>query len=470
MKWRLIAAFMAITLLVVLVQDIPLGNYLVRVERARLVTSLERDAFLLAGRSEDALEVGGAVTDAAVVADAKHYRDTSGARVVIVNAAGTAVVTSDDDQSTTGESYVSRPEIRAALSGEITSGQRHSVTLGMDLLYVTVPILSGGNVLGAVRLTYPAAVVMDEVNRQLRVLWIVAGTTVLLAGLVAFLMATTVTRRLQRLKRTTELLAEGDLGARTEENEGAPEIRALSRSFNRMAGRLETLLTQQKAFASDASHQLRTPLTALRLRLESASELVDSDRDAARNGIAAAQEEALRLQRIIEGLLLLSRTEGPGATAVETDLAGVARGRVEQWEPLAEESGVRITLESPPAAPVLAVAGAVEQIIDNFIDNALAVSESGSTILVTVETRTNTVELHVIDEGPGLSPEDCTRAFGRFWRARNDSAGSGLGLAIVDQLAQASGAVATLAPRATRTPGVGRGLDACVRFKAADSQ
>jgi signal transduction histidine kinase len=474
MRWRLISAFMVITLLVVLVQDIPLGNYLVRVERDRLTTSLERDAFLLGGRARQLLEAGTGAP--AGVADAvRKYGQASGARVVIVNPAGTAVATSDDDQSATGSSYVSRPEIAAALSGQITSGQRHSDTLGFDLVYVTVPVLSGEKITGAVRLTYPASEVTDRVSGQLTVLWTVAATTVLLAGLLAYLMAGAVTRRIKRLQKATERLAEGDLSARTEEDEGAPELRALAGSFNRMADRLEHLLQQQKGFASDASHQLRTPLTGLRLRLENAVDSLGSDPEKARVMVADSLEETYRLQRIIDGLLLLSRADSREVARVNVDLSAVAWNRLEQWEALAEETGVRITLDALPEANVTAMRGAAEQIIDNLIDNALAVAPPGSLIRLVVSHPENDgmVEFHVIDEGPGLSAEDSQRAFNRFWRGPGSSEGTGLGLAIVQQLAEASGAVASLAPRpagANTAPdlsGKVTGLDACVTFRVA---
>ena len=136
------AALMGIALLVLLVQDIPLSNYLRQVETDRLVTSLERDAFVLAGRSEETLETppasadaaGSAAAAAALTTAARGYRDSGGARVVIVNAGGVAVVTSDDDQSIVGDSYASRPEIMGALGGQITSGHRYSDTLKIDLL------------------------------------------------------------------------------------------------------------------------------------------------------------------------------------------------------------------------------------------------------------------------------------------------------------------------------------------------
>ncbi len=462
MRWRLISAFMVITLLVVLVQDIPLGNYLVRVERDRLTTSLERDAFLLGGRARQLLE-SGTGTSAGVAEAVRAYGQASGARVVIVNTAGTAVATSDDDQSATGSSYLSRPEIAEALTGQINAGQRYSETLGLDLLYVTVPVLSGEKITGAVRLTYPAFEVTDRVSGQLTVLWTVAGTTVLLAGLLAYLMAGAVTRRIKRLQKATEILADGDLSARTQDDEGAPELRALARSFNRMADRLEHLVQQQKGFASDASHQLRTPLTGLRLRLENAVESIGSDPEKARVMVADSLEETYRLQRIIDGLLLLSRADSRDVALVRVDLGAVAARRVEQWEALAEETGVRIALHALPGTHITAMPGAAEQIIDNLIDNALAVAPPESLLRLEVARPDNDgrVELHVIDEGPGLSADDCQRAFNRFWRGQGSSDGSGLGLAIVRQLAEASGAAASLTPR-----DVG-GLDACVQFRAA---
>ncbi|MCX2933883.1 ATP-binding protein [Mycobacterium sp. CVI_P3] len=461
------AAFAAVTLVVVVVQDIPLGNYLQRVERDRIVTALERDAFLLAGRVEDTLEAATA-PNPQVAADVHRYRQSSGARVVIVNSAGVAILTSDDDQSATGSSYRSRPEIATALSGEIATGQRHSVSLDTDLLYVAVPVVSGDRVIGAVRLTYPTQVVTDEVRGHLAMLWLVAGITVLLAGALAYVMASTVTRRLRQLRSTTELLAEGRLDTRTPLAGGAPEIRSLERSVNRMADRLEDLLRQQRAFAADASHQLRTPLTALRLRLDSAAELFDTDPDAARDTLVSAQEEAIRLQRIIDGLLMLSRTQA-GIAPEEVDLAELARARADQWQPLADESDVRIAVAAPPTAPALAVPGAAEQIIDNLIDNALAVSPPGSTIEVAVAPALDAdfVDVHVRDEGPGMSAEDCVRAFDRFWRGSSDTGGSGLGLAIVARLARVSGATAELIPRSLTGA---RGLDAHVRFSGAEER
>lgn len=461
MKWRFTAVLMIVALIVVLVQDIPLSAQLRVVEQDRIITSLERDAFVLAGRSEASLESGTAADHTAIMDLARQYRAAGGARVVIVDSTGIALVTSDDDSAAVGSSYLSRPEIATALTGHVTTGQRYSKTLAEELLYVSVPVFGGAKVQGAVRLTYPAQLVIDSLNRRLFTVWLVALTTVLIAGVVGLLLSTSITRSLRRLKETTEHLAEGRLHVRADDRTGAPELRSLSRSFNTMAERLDAILAQQRTFASNASHQLRTPLTALRLRLESARDLIDSDPQGAADRLLTAEAEADRLGDIIEGLLLLSRTESSSAPVGAVDLAEIARDRVEHWQALAQETGITISYAGAASVRVLAVPTAVEQIIDNYIDNALAVSERGGSIVVQTSTGHGHSSIDVLDEGPGMSPEQTEQAFERFWRGSSDGAGNGLGLAIVAQLASASGATVRLENRSEG------GLDASARFANA---
>ena len=148
--------------------------------------------------------------------------------------------------------------------GEPVSGERHSDTLDTDLVYVAVPVLAGDDVIGTVRITYPAAVISDRVDDRVRSLTVVAVITVAMAALVALVVSGTVTRPLRSLRRATERLAGGDLSARAETTGGPREVRDLATAFNRMSERTQQLVDEQRAFAGDASHQLRTPLTALR--------------------------------------------------------------------------------------------------------------------------------------------------------------------------------------------------------------
>ncbi|KQX06925.1 MULTISPECIES: HAMP domain-containing sensor histidine kinase [unclassified Leifsonia] len=456
------AALVAVVLLALVIQDIPLASYLREAEEQRLTTSLERDAFLLAGRSQAALTGSGDQDLDAVRSMAEQYSTTSGARLVIVDRNGIAVATSDEGDADVGVSYASRAEFASALSGTPASGERFSETLGGELLYAAVPVLSGTGTVGAVRVTYDDRAISAAVNSKVRALVAVGLTTALLAALIGLLLSGSITRRLRILRSATERFAAGDRTARADETSGASELRSLGASFNSMAERIDGLIDQQQAFAGDASHQLRSPLTALRLRLERARELAVSDPSAAVERIEAAEAEVDRLDSLIEGLLVLSRADAVTQRS-RVDLSNAAAERVASWAALAQESDSRVVLDSPDTAPVVAVATAAEQIIDNLIDNALRAGGPGTTVTVAVMASPERTELHVSDDGPGLTDEQRARAFDRFWRGRNDDQGTGLGLAIVAQLARASGATIELLPVESG------GIEAVVRFLTADA-
>jgi len=451
-RTRLIAVLVGVVVLVLAVQDIPLASYLRSVERDRLVTRLERDAFVLAGRVEEVLEFGGTGNTDRLESLVERYETTEDVRVVVIDVAGAAVLGPSFD---VGEDFTNRPEILDALAGRPVTGERVSTTLGTDLFYVAVPVISGNTTVGAVRITAPASTISGAVNSRLAGLGAVVLISVVIAVIAAFALAGAITRPITRLTATTRRLAAGDLSDRADEDSGPPEVRSLARSFNTMVGRLEQMVDRQRGFAGTASHQLRTPLTALRLRLESAAV---ADEQQLGDHLEAALAETDRLGRIIEGLLVLSRAEGADVTLERSDARAVIRERCEHWEPLADEHEVRLVVAIDDAPmPVLVVPTALEQIIDNYIDNALDVAPRGSTITVGAEPVDDGVEIRVRDEGPGLSAEERAEAFGRFWRAEGaNPGGTGLGLAIVRQLAESSGG------RAELRHGPDGGIDAVV--------
>ena len=459
MKWRLLAAFAGLITVILLAQDLPLVGYLRKIEFERVIAGLERDAFLIAGNAEDVLgneQPDTTVDDLQSKVDA--YVAAEGGRVVVVDVNG-ALVVSSDPKDERGSQFVSdlRPELRDALSGEVSTGQRNSNTLGGSLVYVAVPVLSGPTPVGAVRITYPAQVIDDRTAEKTRGLILVGIISLIGAAFAAFLISSSFTSPIRRLQRTTERIAEGDMSQRAVE-QGPPEIKSLARSFNSMTERMEGLLEQQKAFAGDASHQLRTPLTALRLQLERAAEMVDTDPEGARERVEAATEETERLQRLVEGLLMIARSEGSKPVTEVVDVSQLVADRFEVWEPFAGERGVTLVTNAPPGLLAMAVPSALEQIVDNYVDNALGVANEGDTISIVAQAYAGTVGVHVIDEGPGMKPEHLEHAFDRFWRAPDaPHGGSGIGLAVVQHLAELSGGHAVLRNRTDRS-----GLDACV--------
>ncbi len=458
MTRRLIFSYLSITAFVLLILEIPLGVTFARSERDRLEAAIERDARVLATFAEDILE---GRPGADLQGRIEEYEEETGARVVIVDDAGVSIA--DSENPGTPRQFLSptRPEFELAIrEGLVTTGSRYSETLGQRILYVAVPVTSGGSVFGAVRITFPAGDLESRIRRNTLSLGLLAAVVMLSTAGVGALLARSVTRPMRSLEVAVAAIAGGDLAARAPVDAGPTEVRTLARQFNDMATRLEELMRAQRAFVADASHELRTPLTALRLRIEN---LASADPVEMRRDVEMATEEIGRLARLVEGLLALARTEGDRPERVAVDIAQEAAERVEAWQALAEEQGVDLTVESDGAARGLVVPGAIAQVLDNLLANALEVAPGGSTVTVRTSRANGRVEVHVIDEGPGLSDEERSRAFDRFWRAAGAAPGqgSGLGLAIVAQLAAACGGTAQIGP------GPGSGCDASVSIPAA---
>ena len=233
-------------------------------------------------------------------------------------------------------------------------------------------------------------------------------------------------------------------------------MRAVARAFNETAAKLEALLHAQDEFVADASHQLRSPLAALRLRLE------NLERDVApagRAGLEGAASEVERLSLLVDGLLALARADRAPSAAVRIDLAPLVHERLLAWAAYAEEHEVELRERLEPVA-ALGTAGRLEQVLDNLLANALEVAPPGSAVTVSATTTASLAELRVRDEGPGLSDEERARAFDRFWRAGAHS-GTGLGLSIVRRLVEADGGSAEL--RAAP----GGGIEAVVQLPRA---
>lgn len=448
MRNRLVAALVGVAVVILLVFGIPLTSFVAKVERERLVTAMERDAFILAGHAKETLNT----TSGSVLPSLQPYLHehsaAKGTRALVTNAFG-LIVASNDVTLTVGADFSNRPEVAEALTGVPSVGERASRTLGQPLVFVAVPVLLGDDVLGVVRLSNPKSLIDRAVRDRIFGTAVAGFFTIIAAAILAIPFALGIARPITRLTRRTEKLADGDFSVRADTSSGPPEVRELSRSFNVMAGRLGLMVENQRHFAGAVSHQLRTPLTALRLRLEQAQDSLGESSPDVADAIEASRAETDRLQEMVEQLLALARIEGGTAATSTVDAGEIARSRIEMWEPLAGERGITFSLNTPAHALCASMDGALEQIIDNYIDNALGVAPDGSTIALVISRQAAQVNVDVIDEGPGLSDEQRGLAFERFWRGKHteNAPGTGLGLAIVRQLAVASGGTAELKPR-----------------------
>ncbi len=435
MTRRLLFSYLTVTLFTLLVLEIPLGVLVSSLQRERLASDLQRDAMVLATLYEDALDNRQPYSPE----PATRYAQATGGRVVVVDVEGRSIV---DTAGPTNRDFSTRPEIQRALAGvNERPDTRYSDTLGREILFAAVPVASGGVVHGAVRITFDP----EEVNELVRGYWwglLGIGLVVMTAvAAVGWIIARSVARPLTEMGEAARAAGSGDLSVRIDADEAPDEVRELAAAFNTMSGRLESLIERQRSFVADASHELRTPLTALRLRLENLEESVDEH---ARPDLTAALAESGRLADLVEQLLTIARTEAGSKPVHQVDLASVVLERCELWTAVAEEHGVRLVAEVSGEVPVQSVAGGVEQIVDNLVSNALAVTPQGRSVVVSISSDDSQGTLRVRDEGPGMKAEDRARAFDRFWRGDHSKPGSGLGLAIVRDLAESSGGSAAL--------------------------
>jgi two-component system, OmpR family, sensor kinase len=435
--WQL-AAFAYVLVLMLVALEVPLAlNLSKRVDaevKAEAAGQAQLVAASAAGRLDERAQVAQVVRTAA---------NAVGGRVIVVDAAGRLVADSAGPGLSTA-SYASRPEIRAALAGTTSQGTRHSASLGQDLLFTATPIVQRGQREGAVRITQSLGAVRSEVRRDILALVGLGVAALVLGLLVAWLLAGFLSRPLRGLTSAARRVEGGDLDARAEEA-GAREHREVAHAFNDMTARLGQSMAAQRDFVANAAHQLRTPLTGLRLRLEAAG--LKADDDALRRDLEAGEREAERLARTVTDLLTLAR-EGQRPTAVAPlDLAAAGEAALERWISVAEERDVELALRDRGAgAPVDASGEDVAVILDNLIENAIEHTAPRSTVVVELGAG----EIAVSDSGPGLEPGEEERVFERFFRGSSRAErprGSGLGLTIVRVLARRWGGDATIANR-----------------------
>jgi signal transduction histidine kinase len=450
---RLVVTYLLLLCMVLLALEIPLAMTVASRETDRAVADRLADATRFASLAAPAVRSGDL---AALNDELRRYQELYGIGTLLV----------DQDQRVLSvfgtASATPAVAVRGALAGRQVSSPATLWPWEREPLTVAVPISDGGAVLGVVLTVSPT----DRSRRDVLVVWLVltlVGVLTVAACLTtADRLASWVLRPVTRLDAAAHEIAGGDSGARVQPGLGPPELRRLSASFNEMADAVAEAMERQRSFVAHASHQLRNPLTVLRLRIEDLGSRFDDEELRADREFAL--EETDRLADVLDGLLALARAERGRHRVEVADASALTAGRVKAWQPLAERRGVELAAELP-AEPVPArlVATALDQALDALIDNALKFTPAGGRVAVRLRSAEDgDAEVTVRDTGPGMTEEQCRQATERFWRAPDaqNVDGAGLGLSIVNVLVEASGGRFTLAPAETG------GLAATIRFRA----
>ncbi|GGQ82240.1 sensor histidine kinase [Couchioplanes azureus] len=453
MTRRLLLTYLTFALLILIALEVPLGYVYHRSETQHAFGQLEHDAEVLAAFVDTALRSG---QREQIDLLAHESAQRLGGDVDVVDIRGHLLASTHPDEHPAG-SLATAPDIRTVLQGQGQISTRVAESGGVGIMSVAAPINPGMAAQGAVRVTVPKGPLTSRIE-QFWLLLAGVGVAVLAAvALIALALARWISKPVRALELATRRLPDGALPPPA--TTGPPELRRLAATLRATAARMHSLLESQRSFVGHASHQLKTPLAALRLRLENLESDIpgNSHRD-----VQAAITETDRLAHMVETLLAMARSEQSSLSREPVVLADAVAERIYLWSPLAAEKKVRLAAAGPETTQVTAVAGAVEQIIDNLVSNALRVAPPDSTIEISWRPGPDgMVELHVVDAGPGLPAEQRERALDPFWRAPDAAKdGTGLGLSLVRKLATAGGGDVAL------HPADGTGIDAVVTFPA----
>ncbi|TWP49119.1 HAMP domain-containing histidine kinase [Lentzea tibetensis] len=431
MRSRLLGVVLALIVLVLVGLGVPLGRGVAAAEQQEMfldrLTDTSRFASL-AGRPliDDKPQL--------LRAELERYDEVYGVGVAVVGRErpDRPLVTSRAGLPFTGAEAQDR--VNEALAGRLPTAPKLFMPWNTAEVVLAEPVLVDGEVRGAVVTFSPT----DKTRLEILGWWALLLAASLLVLAMAVLLALPVVRwtlrPVQALDEATGKLLAAVVSGRpvppVDADHGPPELRQLSRSFDQMAVNVADTLAAQRAFVADASHQLRNPLTALKLRLSNLEGHVDADAEVHQ---LEALSETDRLNRILDELLAMARAESSSVDPVPVDVDRSVAARLSAWQAAAAAKDVHLVLDGQPGGMALAPPRGVETVLDALLDNALKFTQEGTLVVVDVRRADGRVRLSVTDHGPGLQPEELDRATNRFWRspAHQNVPGSGLGLSIV---------------------------------------
>ncbi|GAA1923471.1 HAMP domain-containing sensor histidine kinase [Streptomyces sodiiphilus] len=444
MRARLLILLMVLFAGVLLALGIPLATSLAASEQQRVVVDRIDDTVRFASLAQFA--AGATPPDAVpgplatLQEELDRYHDLYSIRAGVFHRDGQAMAAAPagwrparSAGTETGDAF------GEALAGRRSSGPGQVWPWERDRrLVVASPVIRDGDVIAVVITDSPTGPLRSRIVHgwlpiaagELAAMLLAAGAAVLLTGWVL--------RPVRVLDKATHDIATGKLASRVAPAGGPPELQRLARSFNEMADHVEDVLSQQRAFVADASHQLRNPLAALLLRID----LLGLELPEGNAEFASVRAEGKRLARVLDDLLDLALAEHSPADLRLTDVAALAAERVAAWQPVADRADVRLDRTGATAATGWVDPIALSSALDAVVDNAVKFTPSGGHVTVTVTTAGEVVTVKVADTGPGLGDDELERVGDRFWRSsrHQNVSGSGLGLSIAGALLATGGA------------------------------
>ena len=353
--------------------------------------------------------------------------ETGLSRILVTDSAGKVLYDTRETNDALGEYSFYTEIVQALLGNDVFSSSYRD---GAFRSRAASPVLYQNQIIGAVYAyeydTEQAALLEGLQGNLLRLSAGIAVVVLCLSGL----LSRALTRKIGQLLTAIREVREGAYSHRAEVP-GRDEIAQLAQEFNSLTDRLQTTENARRRFVSDASHELKTPLAAIRLLTDSILQTENIDRETAREFVTDIGQEAERLSRITEDLLRLTRLDSNVLERpVVVDALPVLEQVMRMMSLVAQEKGTELTYRAEGTCTMLATRDEIHQIIYNLTDNAVKYTPPGSTVQVSLFREGDQVVLTVEDNGAGIPEEDLPRIFERFYRvdkARSRAAG-GTGL------------------------------------------
>ena len=388
------------------------------------------------------------LTEENVTAAMAVVEETGISRILVTDAFGKVLYDTRETGSAVGE-YAVYTEIVQALLGNDTFTCNYKD--GAFRSRASSPVLYQNQVIGAVyayEFDRSQGALLDGLQGNLLRLSALIGVVVLVLSMI---LSKALTRKIGQLLTAIRRVREGAYSHRAEIR-GRDEIAQIGQEFNSLTDRLQTTENARRRFVSDASHELKTPLAAIRLLSDSILQAENIDLATAREFVADIGAEAERLSRITEDLLRLTRLDsGVLEPPVVVDVGPVLEQTMRMMSLVAQEKGVELTRDAAEGCTVTGTKDEIYQVIYNLTDNAVKYSAVGGAVHVSLRREGGQVVLAVEDNGAGIPEEDLPRIFERFYRvdkARSRAAGgTGLGLSIVNDTVKRRGGTVAAANR-----------------------
>ena len=318
--------------------------------------------------------------------------------------------------------------------------------------YCAASLTLSGNTLGALLYVSPVQALVDSLNAVRRQLWTVFLIVAIAAAIAAALFSRVITRPIIALTRTIRKMGKGDLSARVQVR-ASGEMRDLADSYNAMAEEIEHFDQSRSQFVSNASHELKTPLTTMKILLENLIYQPDMPAELRGEFMQDMNHEIDRLTNVVTDLLTLTQTDShQSPLQIErVDLSALVEDALHLLRPAADKRDQALNAVIAPSLIVECDPGKMRQIVTNLVDNALKYTADGGEITVELTDQGETVALAVTDNGVGIPDDDQSHIFDRFYRvdkARSRATGgTGLGLSIVRQMVTMHGGEITVASK-----------------------